>query len=215
MNQYPQVGGVLLWERESPVRERAHQLLGAQRLRVCATDDAELFRELGEKVWFDLVVIGLRRAEDLGDLEGLGLERAGELVLLVPLEDQGLVRHLRVALPGALLLDRALGDPSVFRAALGERPVEPDPGLRGDPVREAFEPFGLSERQLEVLRAALTGAGPREIGAQLFISEATVRNHLHALYEKVGVSGRRELLGRFVSALIDPPVRDPPVRDPA
>jgi DNA-binding CsgD family transcriptional regulator len=70
-------------------------------------------------------------------------------------------------------------------------------------VRETFEPFGLSERQLEVLRAALVGSRPREIGSQLFISELTVRNHLHAIYEKVGVSGRRELLGRFVSALLE------------
>jgi hypothetical protein len=44
MNQSAQVGKVLLWERESPVRERAHQLLAAERLRVCATDDAELLR---------------------------------------------------------------------------------------------------------------------------------------------------------------------------
>jgi DNA-binding CsgD family transcriptional regulator len=41
------------------------------------------------------------------------------------------------------------------------------------------------------------------IAAKLFISELTVRNHLHAIYERVGVSGRRELLGRFVQGLIE------------
>jgi DNA-binding CsgD family transcriptional regulator len=146
------------------------------------------------------VVVGLRRAEDL---EGLALERAGDLLLLVPLEDEGLARHLRVALPEATLVDRALPDPSAFRAALGGPPAGSAPAPDGDPVGEAFRPFGLSERQLEVLRAALTGARPREIGAQLFISEPTVRNHLHAIYETVGVSGRRELLGRFVSSLLE------------
>ena len=72
-----------------------------------------------------------------------------------------------------------------------------------DTVREAFLPFGLSERQLEVLGGALVGATSRQIAKQLFISELTVRNHLHAIYERVGVSGRRELLGRFVQGLIE------------
>ena len=71
-----------------------------------------------------------------------------------------------------------------------------------DLVRGSFEPFGLSERQLEVLRLALVGQTPAEIGSTLFISERTVRNHLHAIYERVGVSGRRELLGRFVRVLL-------------
>jgi len=201
MNQSAQPDAVLLLERESPLRERAHQLLGSQRLHVCATGDAALFCELRGKLAFDLLVVGVARVDDLERLE---LESHAEpLVLLVPMDDGGLVRHLRVALPGAILLDRALADPNAFRVALAESPPERPDSEPRDPVRETFEPFGVSERQLEVLRAALVGGRPREIGSQLFISELTVRNHLHAIYEKVGVSGRRELLGRFVSALLE------------
>jgi DNA-binding CsgD family transcriptional regulator len=201
MHQYAHAATALLLEPESPVRERAHLLLGAQGLHVCATGDAALFRELRDKLGFELLVVGLARA---ADLERLELEANGEtLVLLVPMEHEGLVQHLRVAFPGAILLDRALADPNAFRGALGDPPAAPAESEPRDPVRETFEPFGLSERQLEVLRAALIGRRPREIGSQLFISELTVRNHLHAIYEKVGVSGRRELLGRFVSALIE------------
>jgi DNA-binding CsgD family transcriptional regulator len=201
MNQNAQSDAVLLLERESPVRERAHQLLGSQRLHVCATGDAALFCELREKLAFDLLVVGVTRVDDL---DGLELESHAEpLLLLVPMGDAGLVRHLRVALPGATPLDRALADPNAFRLALGEPAPEPPDSDPRELVRETFEPFGLSERQLEVLRAALVGSRPREIGSQLFISELTVRNHLHAIYEKVGVSGRRELLGRFVSALLE------------
>ena len=65
-----------------------------------------------------------------------------------------------------------------------------------------FGPFGLSERQLEVLGRALLGEGSGAIAGRLFISELTVRNHLHAIYTQVGVSGRRELNGRFVRGLI-------------
>ena len=70
-------------------------------------------------------------------------------------------------------------------------------------MRRTFGPFGLSERQLEVLSRALLGETSAEVARKLFISELTVRNHLHAIYQRVGVSGRRELLGRFVQALIE------------
>ena len=44
--------------------------------------------------------------------------------------------------------------------------------------------------------------GP-QIAARLYISEVTVRNHLHAIYERVGVSGRRELQGRLLRSLLE------------
>ena len=53
------------------------------------------------------------------------------------------------------------------------------------------------------MERALVGDPSPEIARRLFISQATVRNHLHAIYDRVGVSGRRELLGRFVRGLLE------------
>jgi len=54
-------------------------------------------------------------------------------------------------------------------------------------------PFaGLTSRELQVLRELATDATNREIADRLFISENTVRNHMHNILEKMGVSGRRE-----------------------
>lgn len=48
----------------------------------------------------------------------------------------------------------------------------------------------LSERELEVLRAAAEGGTNQQIGLQLGISERTVRAHLTSVYNKFGVSSR-------------------------
>jgi len=48
----------------------------------------------------------------------------------------------------------------------------------------------LSERELEVLRAAAEGGTNQQIALQLGISERTVRAHLTSVYNKFGVSSR-------------------------
>jgi DNA-binding NarL/FixJ family response regulator len=47
-----------------------------------------------------------------------------------------------------------------------------------------------SDRELEVLRLIAGGASNREVAAQLFISESTVKTHLQHIYEKLGVRDR-------------------------
>ncbi|RBQ19140.1 DNA-binding response regulator [Spongiactinospora rosea] len=48
----------------------------------------------------------------------------------------------------------------------------------------------LSERELEVLRAARTGASINEIAAQVHLAPGTVRNYLSAAMSKLGVASR-------------------------
>jgi FixJ family two-component response regulator len=80
----------------------------------------------------------------------------------------------------------------------------PDHASRGAPGGGApalIEP--LSDRELEVLRLVATGLRAAEIAAQLFLSEGTVRRHLHNLYGKLGVtSGTRAVAqGRALGLL--------------
>ena len=51
----------------------------------------------------------------------------------------------------------------------------------------------LSDREKEVIRLVAQGFHNREIGEKLFISEQTVKNHLHNIFDKLGVSDRLEL----------------------
>jgi DNA-binding NarL/FixJ family response regulator len=51
----------------------------------------------------------------------------------------------------------------------------------------------LTPRELEIVRMVAQGLGNREVAERLFISEGTVKTHLHTIYEKVGVKGRMHL----------------------
>jgi DNA-binding CsgD family transcriptional regulator len=50
--------------------------------------------------------------------------------------------------------------------------------------------YGLSERELEVLRLVASGKSNREVASRLVISEHTVARHLQNIYAKVSVSSR-------------------------
>ena len=52
----------------------------------------------------------------------------------------------------------------------------------------------LSEREIEILRLAQRGLPNPQIAQALHISPGTVRNHLCAIYEKLGVHSRHEAL---------------------
>ena len=48
----------------------------------------------------------------------------------------------------------------------------------------------LTDRELQVLRAARTGASINQIAAQVNLAPGTVRNYLSAAMSKLGVSSR-------------------------
>lgn len=50
----------------------------------------------------------------------------------------------------------------------------------------------LTERELDVLRLLAKGFTNSDIAARLYLSEGTVRNHVSAILEKLGVSDRTQ-----------------------
>ena len=60
-------------------------------------------------------------------------------------------------------------------------------------VAEAPRAFGLTSRELQIVRAVVAAYGNREIAEALAISEKTVKHHLTNIFDKVGVSSRLEL----------------------
>jgi DNA-binding NarL/FixJ family response regulator len=51
----------------------------------------------------------------------------------------------------------------------------------------------LSDREKEIVHLVAQGFRNKEIGEKLFIREQTVKNHLHNIFDKLGVSDRLEL----------------------
>jgi PAS domain S-box-containing protein len=55
---------------------------------------------------------------------------------------------------------------------------------------------GLTPRQLEVLKLLSEGKSVKEIGKELYLSEATVRNHVRSLLQALGAHSQLEVLAR-------------------
>jgi non-specific serine/threonine protein kinase len=51
-------------------------------------------------------------------------------------------------------------------------------------------PFGLTPRELDVLRLVATGLTDAQVADQLVLSPRTINSHLHSIYGKLGVSSR-------------------------
>lgn len=54
--------------------------------------------------------------------------------------------------------------------------------------------YGISERELEIVKELLKGQTNKEIGEALFISHKTVENHLSKIYQKTGIKKRLDLI---------------------
>ena len=64
---------------------------------------------------------------------------------------------------------------------------------RLDHTRRQEQGFGLTRRELDIVRAVVNGDTNREIAASLSISQNTVKRHLMHIFNKVGASNRVEL----------------------
>jgi len=72
-------------------------------------------------------------------------------------------------------------------------PIAPG-SFEGTRLSEFYKRFGLSNREEEILGLLLRGKSNKEIERDLFISPHTVRNHIHNIYQKLGVGSRLQLM---------------------
>lgn len=64
------------------------------------------------------------------------------------------------------------------------------------PDRAQQKTLGITERELEVLALVAGGFSNREIAAQLFISESTIKTHCARAFDKLGASRRTQAVQR-------------------
>jgi len=71
-----------------------------------------------------------------------------------------------------------------------------EPAKSADVAPLLVEAYGLTTRELDVTRAIARGLSTSEVAEALYLSPHTVRDHVKAIFEKVGVSSRGELVHR-------------------
>jgi ATP/maltotriose-dependent transcriptional regulator MalT len=59
------------------------------------------------------------------------------------------------------------------------------------------EPTALTARERQIVQLIAQGLSNKEIGSQLFIEVATVKNHVHNILEKLQVTRRGEAVARL------------------
>ena len=64
--------------------------------------------------------------------------------------------------------------------------------------------YGLTRREGEITRLVLRGLSTAEVSGQLHITPNTVRDHFKAIFDKVGVRSRRELVGQVFAQNYQP-----------
>jgi two-component system nitrate/nitrite response regulator NarL len=121
------------------------------------------------------------------------------IVLTAAEDDREVIRAMRLGARGVVLKQSATKVllKSIHRVHAGE--IWLDNRMTAE-VINAFSvaaPRGekplLSDREKEIVHLVVQGFRNKEIGVKLFISEQTVKNHLHNIFDKLGVSDRLEL----------------------
>ncbi|MFA1546882.1 response regulator [Actinomadura chokoriensis] len=151
---------------------------------------------LAEELRPDVVLMDLRMpggggVEAITELARRGLP-CKVLVLTTYDTDTDTIPAIEAGATGYLLKDAPRDDLfDAVRAAAEGRTVL-SPAIASRLVSRVRAPRGgsLSARELEVLRLVARGTGNREIAAELFISEATVKTHLTHIYAKLDVKDR-------------------------
>jgi two-component system, NarL family, response regulator LiaR len=108
------------------------------------------------------------------------VEAGAEGYLLKDAATEEIVRGIHAAAEGKLPLSPEIAKKVVERARTTTRENPPSPVRHAD----------LSKRELQVLSLLSEGKGNAEIGQELFISPATVKDHVSAILAKLGVSNR-------------------------
>lgn len=164
-------------EAVSAVRELAPDVLVLD-VRMPGASGIEVLRMLEQEALATRVVLLTAGLEDEHLLDAIRAGARG--VVLKDMAPQLLVEAVRAVLAGGQWLEKGLGGRALTRLLQRER------GL-GEASRL------LTPRELEIVRGVARGLRNRAIAEELFITEGTVKVHLHNIYEKVGVEGRVEL----------------------
>ena len=119
------------------------------------------------------------------------------LILTTYDSDADIRAALDAGAAGYLLKDAPLPEvlAAVEAAAAGEQVLSADIAARITPEARA-NTTDLSPRELELLQLLARGQSNKEIAAELFISQSTVKTHLIHIYDKLGVDNRTAAIDR-------------------
>ena len=186
---------ILIVDDHSVVREGLASVIGrnADMTVVAEASNGREAVDLWKKHRPDVTLLDLRMPE-LDGVDAIKAIRADDenarIIVLTTFDgDEYIYRAIRAGAKGYLLKDvprEALMD-CVRRVHAGQTCV---PVHLAAKLAERVSGEALSTREIEVLQRIAAGKSNKEIGAELFISEGTVKAHVKGIFTKLGVVSR-------------------------
>ena len=104
-----------------------------------------------------------------------------------------LIKSIRKVHAGEIWLDSNTTAAVMRQFASPEEPPIAPASLAPPPQSRDRDRSPLSQREREIVSLVAQGFKNKEMAEKMFISEQTVKNHLHNIFDKLGVSDRLEL----------------------
>jgi DNA-binding NarL/FixJ family response regulator len=173
-------------------------------LEECTTGEqalAALERTMADVLVLDLRLPGI---DGFAVLESIRSKEIPVSVVLLTgnISDEEVLRAMKLGVKGIVLKEMASGLllQCIRKVHAGGRWLEKESvGRALDKMLHREEQVRqiqavLTGRERDVLESVLSGKQNHEIAQELFISEGTVKTHLHSIYEKLGIRGRVQLM---------------------
>jgi DNA-binding NarL/FixJ family response regulator len=204
---------VLISDDHPLIREGLRRLLGLENdLEIVGeAGDGEATVAMVEKLDPDVVLLDLRMPgmDGFGALQRINkLTKRTKVIVLTASEDKNeFVQAMKMGCSGIVLKQTAseLIVKSIRRVHAGEIWLDshttaavmrqfaaPTDGAAQSNLRSR-DRSPLSQREREIVALVAQGYKNKEMAEKMFISEQTVKNHLHNIFDKLGVSDRLEL----------------------
>src|SRR3954454_3322576 len=137
-------------------------------------------------------VIVLTASDDKNEfVQAMKLGTSG--IVLKQTATEMLIKSIRKVHAGEIWLDSHT-TAAVIRQFVAAEEMQPPPVLPPTPsAQRDRERSPLSQREREIVALVAQGFKNKEMAEKMFISEQTVKNHLHNIFDKLGVSDRLEL----------------------
>jgi len=134
-------------------------------------------------------VIVLTASDDKNEfVQAMKLGTSG--IVLKQTATELLIKSIRKVHAGEIWLDSHT-TAAVIRTFVAAE--ETAPPAQSSPAPRDRERSPLSQREREIVALVAQGFKNKEMAEKMFISEQTVKNHLHNIFDKLGVSDRLEL----------------------
>jgi DNA-binding NarL/FixJ family response regulator len=135
-------------------------------------------------------VIVLTASDDKNEfVQAMKLGTSG--IVLKQTATELLIKSIRKVHAGEIWLDSHTTAAVIRQFVANEEPTVSAPPA--PPMPRDRERSPLSQREREIVALVAQGFKNKEMAEKMFISEQTVKNHLHNIFDKLGVSDRLEL----------------------